>query len=246
MRGVFFRGFPKDVSNQARQQKPELTLQSTTLWEYSSQHYGRRMQGDQAYKGATPSHVIWNLLSRYTRQGDLVVDPMCGSGTTIDVSLDLDRKVKGFDLAPFRDDIGQADARNLLLGDESADFVFLDPPYGDNLNYSDHPDCIGRLSALEETYYSAMDEVFGEISRILKNRRYMALYVCDVYQKKKGFAAIGFRLFEMLTARFKPVDIISVVRHNRTLKRRHWHSSAIEGNYFLRGFNYLFVMKKET
>jgi adenine-specific DNA-methyltransferase len=41
------------------------------------------------------------------------------------------------------------------------------------------------------------------------------------------------------------VDIITVVRHNRTLKRNHWHAAAVEGNFYLRGFNYLFVMKKE-
>jgi len=29
------------------------------------------------------------------------------------------------------------------------------------------------------------------------------------------------------------------------LKRNHWHTSAIEGNYYLRGFNYLFIMKKD-
>ena len=60
--------------------KPKLELQTTTLWEYPSQHYGEGMQGNKNYKGATPSFVIWNLLQRYTKKGDKVVDPMCGSG----------------------------------------------------------------------------------------------------------------------------------------------------------------------
>jgi len=54
--------------------KPPLTLQTTTLWEYPSQHYGKAMQGDKNYIGATPSYVIWNLLERYTKPGDKVVD----------------------------------------------------------------------------------------------------------------------------------------------------------------------------
>ena len=29
------------------------------------------------------------------------------------------------------------------------------------------------------------------------------------------------------------------------MKRFHWHRAAIEGNYFLRGFTYLIIMKKE-
>jgi hypothetical protein len=57
---------------------------------------------------------------------------------------------------------------------------------------------------------------------------------------------IGFELFALLRQHFKPIDIIAVVRHNRTLQRSHWHSAAVEGNYYLRGFNYLFIMKKET
>jgi hypothetical protein len=35
-----------------------------------------------------------------------------------------------------------------------------------------------------------------------------------------------------------------VTRHNKSLKRNHWHTSAIEGNFYLRGFNYLFIVRK--
>src|SRR5205085_5911758 len=65
--------------------KPPLKLMTTTLWEYPSQDYGREPHGDKDYVGATPAWVIWQLLSRYTREGDTILDPMCGSGTTVDV-----------------------------------------------------------------------------------------------------------------------------------------------------------------
>jgi len=226
--------------------KPKLTVQTTTLWEFPSQHYGHEIQGDKDYKGATPSYIIWNLLQRYTREQDTILDPMCGSGTTLDVCKDLQRTGLGFDIAPFRDDIKQADARKLPLAAESVDFVFIDPPYSTHIEYSGHPDCIGELDAGDEAYYAAMDKVIAEISRVLKNRRYMALYVSDSFKKGKPFAPIGFELFARLRQHFKPIDIICVTRHNRTLKRNHWHTAAIEGNFFLRGFNYLFIMKKET
>lgn len=226
-------------------QRPALEIQTTTLWDYPSQHYGVGEQGSKHYQGATPSYVIWNLLSRYTREGDTVVDPMCGSGTTLDVCKDLKRKGIGFDLAPFREDIQAADARKIPLKNESADFVFIDPPYSTHLQYSDDPNCIGKLDAQTPAYYAAMRKVFDESFRILKNRRYLGLYVCDSFLKKKGFVPIGFQLFQILQEKFKPADIICVTRHNRTMKRRHWHTAAVEGNYFLRGFNFLFVMKKE-
>lgn len=225
--------------------KPDLEIQTTTLWDYPSQHYGKGMQGDKAYKGATPSYVIWNLLQRYTRKGDVVVDPMCGSGTTIDVCKDMGREGIGFDVSPWRPDIIGADARELPLKDAQADFVFVDPPYSTHLKYSGHPQCIGELDAASPAYYEAMELVIREIHRVLKDRRYMALYVSDSWRKGEPFQAIGFELYALMRKYFKPVDIVAVTRRNKTLKHPHWTKSATEGNYFLRGFNYLFIMKKE-
>lgn len=233
----------KNESRPFKKRLPE--VQTTTLWNFPSQHYGNRMQGDKEYTGATPSYVIWNCLERYTREKDVVLDPMCGSGTTLDVCKDLNRQGVGFDLAPYREDILQADARKLPMKNESADFVFIDPPYSTHVKYSGLPRCIGELDANTPAYYEAMDQVISEMNRVLKNRRYMALYVSDSFKKKEPFMPIGFELFQRLRTYFKPVDIICVTRNNRTLKRNHWHTSAIEGNYFLRGFNYLFIMKKD-
>lgn len=233
---------------------------TSTLWEYPSQHYDGAtslMQGDKNYIGATPSWVIWQLLQRYTREGDLIVDPMCGSGTTIDVCTDLKRNVRGFDLAPSRPEIARADARKIPLADGSVDFVFVDPPYSTHVDYSDDPACIGKLDAAGEggggvggAYYKAMDQVIGEIHRVMKDRRYMGLYVSDSFKKRKGkpggvFMPIGFELFTLMRKRFKPVDIICIARQNQKLGRGNFHKAAEEGNFFLRGFNYLFIMKKE-
>lgn len=226
-------------------QRPELKIETTTLWDYPSQHYGEGMQGNKGYIGATPSYVIWNLLQRYTREGDTVLDPMCGSGTTLDVCTDLKRNGVGFDIAPTREDIKQSDARVLPLKSQTMDFIFIDPPYSNHIQYSGHKNCIGELDARTPLYYEAMEKVIVEMHRVLKNRRYMALYVSDSFKKGKPFLPLGFELFQRMSRLFKPVDIICVTRHNRTMKRNHWHTSAIEGNYFLRGFNYLFIMKKE-
>lgn len=230
---------------------------TTTLWEYPSQHYDSpagRMQGDKAYVGATPSWVIWQCLQRYTRENDLIVDPMCGSGTTLDVCRDLNRRGLGYDLSPTRPDIFRADARSLPLEDGKADFVFLDPPYSTHVDYSDNPSCIGKLDAGGDdqgrAYYAAMERVITECRRVLRDRRYLALYVSDSFKKGKGPAAdrfmpIGFELFSIMRRTLRPIDIIAVVRHNAKLTRGNWHKAAEEGNFFLRGFNYLFIMKKE-
>ena len=86
-------------------------LKTTTLWDFPTQNYGNKPHGDNKCPGVTPAFIIWNLLQRYSKEGDLVVDPMCGSGTTVDVCKEENRKVIGFDIVPYRADIKQADAR---------------------------------------------------------------------------------------------------------------------------------------
>lgn len=224
--------------------RPLPELQTTTLWDFPSQNYGAGKQGDPDYAGATPSYVIWNLLRRYTAPKDLVVDPMCGSGTTIDVARDLERRALGYDLEPARRDIHRADARNLPLAAASADFVFVDPPYSTHVKYSGRPECIGELDAFTPRYFEAMRAVLAEIDRVLKPDRYWALYVGDTYEHGRGFVPIGARLFALASERFGPVEEIAVVRHNRALEQRNHHRAAREGNFFLRGFHHLYVFAK--
>ena len=66
----------------------------------------------------------------------MVVDPMAGSGTTIDVCKTFSRKIKAFDLNPTRKDIIENDSRNVPLRAGVVDLVFLHPPYLDMVKYS--------------------------------------------------------------------------------------------------------------
>ena len=90
-----------------------------------------------------------------------------------------------------------------------------------------------------------MEQVFAECDRVLRDRRFFAIYVSDTYRKKRGFVPIGAILSNMLMKRFKPVDHIAVVRGNRKLDKPNFHKAAEEENFFLRGFNHLMIFKKE-
>lgn len=226
--------------------KPPLRIQPTTLWDYPSQDYGDTHQGRPGYKGATPSYIIWNLLQRYTKPNDLVVDPCAGSGTTLDVARDLGRRSLGYDVHPTRKDIFRVDARKLPAElAAKVDFVFIDPPYSTHLDYGPDPRDIGKLDAEGGKYYDAMDQVIAEIVRVLKPDRYMGLYVSDSFVKGKAFHPLGFELFARLRAAgLTPVDVVAVVRHNKTLDMGNYRRAAEEGNFYLRGFNYLLIFYK--
>src|SRR5687768_11479376 len=180
--------------------KPPLRIQPTTLWDYPSQDYGDTHQGRPGYKGATPSYVIWNLLQRYTKENDLIVDPFAGSGTTLDVARDLKRRGLGYDVHPARKDIFRLDARKLPPElSAKVDFVFMDPPYSTHLDYGDDPRDIGKLDVAKgPAYYDAMEQVFAESLRVLGRGRHLGLYVGDSFVKDQAFHPIGFELFARL------------------------------------------------
>ncbi|MBF0399090.1 MAG: DNA methylase [Desulfobacterales bacterium] len=221
----------------------ELILESTTLWDFPTQNYGSQPHGDNKYNGVTPAFVIWNLLQRYTKEGDIVVDPMCGSGTTIDVSKELNRNVIGYDLNIVRPDVILNDSRKIPLSDNSVDFVFIDSPYSNNIKYSDDPRCIGRISCEEKKFFDELEKVSKEIYRILKINKVMAWLIGDQWIKKK-FTPTGVLLYQRLEKYFEPMDLICVTRHNQTSNTLIWHNRARQFNFYLRGFKYLFIMKK--
>jgi len=246
------KGGPKDLKDGTKNpyvryrplKKPKLEPQATTLWDFPSQHYGTGQQGSANYRGATPSYVIWNVLQLYSQPGDVVLDPFCGSGTTLDVCKDTDRKGIGFDLQAMRDDVGTADARDLPLDDKSVDLAFLDPPYADNLVYSDDDRCIGKTMMEDGSYLEAMEEVFEELLRVVKDGGIIAVYVQDILKKKSGqLFPLGAALLHLGSLGFDIVDHVCVVRRNKDLEKGNYKKAALEEGFMLRGFNHLLVFR---
>jgi DNA modification methylase len=213
------------------------------LWDYPKQSYGDTPKGNNKYAGVTPAFIIYNLIYRYTNPGDLVCDPMAGSGTTIDVCKEERRRVVAFDIVPTRPDIIQADARNIPLEDNSVDMVFIDSPYGDNIRYNDHPLNIGHIPASEERFYDELEKVMVECHRILKDGKILAWLIGDQWAKGV-YIPVGFKVYERLVKHFEPVDVICVARKNQYSNTPFWHSKALQHNFYLRGFKHLIIVRK--
>lgn len=246
----------KKLKNKANQQKllqiPEKKssikdekppFETTTLWDYPRQSYGKKPKGNYRFQGVTPAFIIYNLIQRYTKPGDLVVDPMAGSGTTIDVCEEERRRVIGYDINPQHPKVIYNDSRKIPLEANSVDMVFIDSPYGDNVNYSDDPADIGKISAEDPKFYEELEKVAKEIYRILKPGKVIGWLIGDQWVKRK-FTPVGFKIYNILEKYFEPVDIISVVRRGQSSHTGVWHYRAKKFNFFLRGFKYLLIMKK--
>jgi ParB-like chromosome segregation protein Spo0J len=82
------------------------------------------------HPGSIPAAIVAHLLHYYTAPGALVVDPMAGGGTTMDVCQAMGRRCLAYDLAPVRPEIRQHDVKSGLTHEASGcDLVFADPPY---------------------------------------------------------------------------------------------------------------------
>jgi len=219
------------------------SLEATTLWDYPRQSYGKTSKGNNKYPGVTPAFIIYNMVKRYTKPGDLILDPMAGSGTTLDVCKEEGRKCIAYDISPTRPDIIQNDARNIPLQDNSIDMIFIDSPYGDNVRYNDHPLDIGKISSESETFYDELEKVMAECHRILKPGKILGWLIGDQWVKKK-FTPVGFKIYERLCKYFEPVDIICVARRGQTSNTGLWYNRAIRFNFYLRGFKYLILMHR--
>ena len=220
-------------------------LESTTLWDYPRQSYGNEKKGNNKYAGVTPAYIIYNMVKRYTERGDLVIDPMCGSGTTIDVCNEEHRKCTGYDVVPTRPDIIQNDARKIPLNDNKVDMVFLDSPYGDNIKYNESPDNIGNLSAESNEFYESLDKVALECHRILKPGKAIGWLIGDQWVQKK-FTPVSFHIYQILEKYFEPLDVICVTRRNQSSNTGIWHTRAIRHNFYLRGYKSLLIFRKKT
>lgn len=233
----------EENSSSKDEEKP--TLGTTTLWDYPKQSYGKKPKGNNKFQGVTPAFIIWNMLQRYTEEGNLVVDPMAGSGTTIDVCEEEGRRVIGYDINPQHTKVIRNDSRKIPLNDCSVDMVFIDSPYGDNVSYSNDPADIGKISAEDPEFYEELEKVAREIYRILKPGKVMGWLIGDQWVKKK-FTPVGFKIYQMLVddVKFKSIDLICVARRNQSSNTHIWHYRAQKFNFFLRGFKYLILVRK--
>lgn len=101
-------------------------IQFTTSWRFAENdpRFGI------PYPGRIPGQIAGNVIYYFTEPGDLVIDPMAGGGSTLDVAEFLKRDCRGFDLHPCRPDIETWDiSRGFPVSAEGAQLIFMDPPY---------------------------------------------------------------------------------------------------------------------
>ena len=218
-------------------------LEAYTCWDFPTQSDREVQAGDASFNGVTPARCAVNLVRRFSRPGQLVVDPMAGSGTIGEVARALGRRALSFDLVPRRPPILRADARSWPLSDAIAALVVVDSPYSNNVAYGSDPRCLGRISCRDPRFYEEMRRVAAEAHRVLEPGGILAWIIADEY-KAGTYTPVGIQLHGILSEALEPVDTVVLVRHHDRSASPMWEHRARRFNFFLRGFKFLFILRK--
>lgn len=99
LNGTTYKNYSKNEQLREKMAKPVKDKKiSGNIWEYV---VGKK-QEDQEAKGHPapfPCELVRDHIFSWTNEGDVVLDPMCGSGTTCKVACELERKYIGIDIS---------------------------------------------------------------------------------------------------------------------------------------------------
>lgn len=152
----------------------------STLWDVGPR---KNYAGDPLFHGNSPTQIVEQCVLRLSKKNDLIVDPMAGSGTILDVCKLLDRQYIGYDLNPptGRRDIIKNNSERIPLNNNSVDMIFLHPPYWNLINYSKMKEDLSNCGL--EDFYKRMKNVVNECYRVLKPNKFFCILVGDLIKK---------------------------------------------------------------
>ncbi|MGC8645815.1 MAG: TRM11 family SAM-dependent methyltransferase [Thermoplasmata archaeon] len=221
------------------------------------------------YWGNFVPQIPRQLMLRYTKKGDWVLDPFAGSGTTIIESLRLGRKCIGVELnettvkkaKAIIGRKGEGSEWHLISGDSTSinfnellesrgvgnvSLVILHPPYHNIIKFSNDPRDLSRARSLEE-FILKFSKVISNVRPVLRPGRYLAVVAGDKYSGGE-WIPIGFRLMEeTMRHGFRLVSIVVKNYEDTRAKRGQselWRYRALLGGFYVFKHEYIFIFRK--
>lgn len=240
-------------------QPDDFELEMTTHWSFPNR--GNWATHDAKWRGNWSPYIPRNIILRYSKEGDLVLDQFAGGGTTLVEAKLLNRDIIGIDVneqaldrcrekvnfeyegANGKVDIRNGDARKLdFLEKESIDLICTHPPYANIIQYSENiPEDLSRLDIPD--FLVQMRAVASESYRVLKNGKFCAVLMGDT-RKKGCMIPLSFETMQVFEeAGFTLKEIIIKEQHN-CKATGYWKTNSVKYNFLLIAHEYLFVFRK--
>lgn len=226
------------------------------------------------YAGNFVPQIPNQLIRRFTKEGDFVLDPYVGSGTTAIEAKRLKRNFIGFDINKNALDLAQENCKNdnqsvhvigktncilylldstkeeaaIVTASKSLSLVIFHPPYSSIIKFSDNKDDLSNVENYEEFLQKIQDSV-KHCTANLKKGGHIAFVIGDTYKKGK-WTPIGIDCYNKINE-LNLFDLKSIVIKNfdQTAAKRNqqnlWRYRALAGNYFIFKHEYIFIFKKK-
>jgi DNA modification methylase len=226
------------------------------------------------YHGNFVPQIPHQLLQRYTKQKELVLELFSGSGTTAFECETLGRDYIGFDIndqiISYVKDKMQSTSINFFLNNcdvtntpnfdtclasnlhalnkTSVDFIIAHPPYLDIIKFTDKQEDLSNITDLN-TFLNKLVLALGNALKYLPKNRYFAVVMGDVY-KNSEVVPLGFYTMYAIKKNFKTKlkgVIVKNIEGNRGKlgSQTIWKYRALMSDYFLFKHEHIFVFKKE-
>ncbi|MDD3999886.1 MAG: DNA methyltransferase [Bacilli bacterium] len=233
-------------------------LETNTVWSFPNR--GKWATHDAQYRGNFSPYVAKNIILRYSKVNDVVLDQFVGGGTTLIECKLNNRNAIGIDINPkavsitteklnfdceFTNNImvELGNACNLTnIENESIDLICTHPPYADIIKYSEDID--EDLSHYKyNDFLKKIEQVASECYRVLKKGKFCAIVMGDT--RKNGMVQpLGFEVMQrFINAGFNQKEIIIKEQHN-CKATGFWKTNSEKYNFLLLAHEYIFVFKK--
>ncbi len=224
------------------------------------------------YWGNFIPQIPHQMLLRYTKKGDWVLDAFVGSGTTLIECLRLGRNGIGVELNPdvvkkakelvksepnrfnVKYNIIKADSRTVKVdsiidkyGIKQFQLLIMHPPYHDIIKFSTDKGDLSRADTIGE-FIRMFGDVVDNYSPFLEKGRYFALVIGDKYSKGEWIPLGFYCMNEVLLRGYLLKSIIvknfDVTRGKRNQKEL-WRYRALVGGFYIFKHEYVMLFKKK-
>lgn len=224
------------------------------------------------YWGNFVPQIPHQMMLRYTKKGDWVLDTFVGSGTTLiecrrlgrnGIGIELNKEVvqKAQELIAKEQnkynvisDVILGDSRIIDIkqilnkyGINKVQLLIMHPPYHDIIKFSNNEKDLSCAKNTEE-FLKMFGEVVDNVTPFLEKGRYFALVIGDKYSKGE-WIPLGFYCMQEVLKRGYLLKSIIVKNFEETRGKRNqkelWRYRALVGGFYIFKHEYIMLFKKK-